>query len=528
MPRVINAYDGNSGLGKTLADIGEATYGDQAQKEVYRQKAFGLKRENDNAEPLAAAVRAGNRNDIGYYGVLAGKTGQDAADYGRLSTANHASSFDDPRLAISMLGAGGSAASTAIGQRRSLDNAIATTGMNNAATLEAQRISSDRARDTQLAIDQRTLTPVLDANGVAHYVPKSQAAGGEAPMTTDNVVANILRRQAILAQPGQTSSDPLGNVDPRILKKAGLDLPEQTLIEPRTGQTAISRDGGRTAILPDGRTVSATGFQPVSTDAALVQARDNNVRSSASTPLVVGDPAKSQAAADAATTTGIGPKIATFFNEDLGALPAATSVLKAATGSSEIAPGVQRARSSQDIRNNQARAVLLSAPGRQTVQAQQWVNDLLPQGNALSNPETEAAKIPTIVKALQGDHEQIRQLVTDPNTVPAERTGLVQQLHQIENTIRMYTEPAASAATPAPAPTTTAGDPVAQARDAIARGADPTAVRRRLQQNGVDPAGLDAAPTRSAPAAGDAQPRRPAQVIQNGQTYSLQPDGSYR
>ncbi|WLB24207.1 hypothetical protein [Bradyrhizobium japonicum] len=95
-------------------------------------------------------------------------------------------------------------------------------------------------------------------------------------------------------------------------------------------------------------------------------------------------------------------------------------MLKAATGSSEIAPGVQRARSSQDIRNNQARAVLLGAPRRQTVQAQQWVNDLLPQGNALSNPETEAAKVPTIVKALQGDHEQIRQLVADPNTAPTE------------------------------------------------------------------------------------------------------------
>jgi len=34
------------------------------------------------------------------------------------------------------------------------------------------------------------------------------------------------------------------------------------------------------------------------------------------------------------------------------------------------------------------------------------------------------------------------------------------------------------------------GDPLAAARDAIQRGADPNAVRQRLQQNGIDPSGL--------------------------------------
>jgi hypothetical protein len=445
MPRIINAYDGNSALGKSLADLGESIFGNQARDEVYRQTAFGKKRENDNAEPLAAAVRDGNRNNIGYYGVLAGKTGQDAGDFNRLSAANHAASFDDPRLAISMMGAGGAAGNTAIGQRRSLDNTITTTGMNNATTLEGQRIASDRARETQLAIDGRTLTPVVDENGVAHYQPKSKAVGGEAPQTTDSVVANMLRRQAAGGQPAAPGTDPLGGVDPRILKKAGLDLPEQSLVHPTTGQTAISRDGGRTAILPDGRTIPALGFQPVGQDAALAQARDNGVRESAARPLVFGDPTKSQASADAANTSGIAPKLGTFFNDEFGALPLGPAIIKGISGSPEIAPETQRARSSQDIRNNQARAVLLGGPGRQTVQAQKWVNDLIPQGDALSNPATEAAKIPAIVSALKGDHDQIRQLVADPNTLPAERVKLVQQLHRIENTIRMYTDPAPAA-----------------------------------------------------------------------------------
>lgn len=492
MPRIINAYDGNSALGDTLSKLGEAIYGDQAKNEVYRQKAFGSKRENDNIPLLADAVARGDRDAIARFGVMSNKTGQDTGDFNRLGVSNHASGVDDPRMALATMGAGGAFTATAPGQGRALanDRSIAgghdasaerigagnnatsiTVGQgNNATTLEAQRIQSDRARETQLAIDARTLTPVDDGNGGFVYQPKSGATGMGAPISSDQVIANMLRKHAATATPGQPSADPLGGMDPRILKKAGLDLPEQSLIEPRSGMTGISRDGGRTVILPDGRTVPATGFQPVGQDAALTQARDNGVRSSAASPLVVQNPANSQAAADAKNTTGIGAAVETMANAHLGSIPGMPAVIQGAAGSPEIAPETQRARSQQDIRNNQARAVLLGGPGRQTVQAQKWVNELIPQGDAFANPATEAAKIPTIVKALQGDHEQIRQLAVDPNTLPAERVKLVQQLHQIENTIRMYTDPAAGQPPAQAAAAPTAGAPAAPAP----QGAGPT------------------------------------------------------
>jgi hypothetical protein len=184
MPRIINAaYDGNSALGDTLSRLGEAIYGDQAKNEMYRQKAFGEKRENDNAPLLADAVANGNRNDIARYGVMAGKTGLDAANYNLLSRTNHATGIDDPDVALAQLGAHEGMGNTAVGQGRQLQNAVTITGMNNATSLEGQRIASDRAAASQAAIDGRTLTPVLGDDGVARYQPKSQAVDGMARLS---------------------------------------------------------------------------------------------------------------------------------------------------------------------------------------------------------------------------------------------------------------------------------------------------------------------------------------------------------
>lgn len=547
MPRIVNAYADNSAVGDALAKLGELIYGDGAQKEVYRQKALGLKRENDNAEPLAAAVRDGNRNGIGYYGVLSGKTGQDAGDYNRLSSANHATSFDDPRLAISMLGAGGTFGSTAPGQGRVLQNNITTTGMNNATSRANNADTNAEHAATALAVDGRTLTNVDNGDGTAHYETKSNAAAGHmaVPVTKEGVLGAMLRKYAAGNAPTDVASaapapqgNPFSGMPPQIQHVLGVGMPPQSMVHPATGQTGVSYDGGVNIVDSTGRTVPATGFLPVGQEAALGQERDNNVRAGASKPLAVQNPANSQAAADADRTTGLGPKAGTLLNEHIGAIPGVPAIMQGAWGSPEVAPGVQRARAQQDVRNNQARAVLLGAPGRQTTQAQKWVNELLPQGDAFANHNTEAAKIPTIVNALQGDYAQLQAVATDPNTMPADRVKVTQQMRQIENTIRMYTEPAAgqptqAAASPAGAPAapisgpqgaarsqgptqtatnpktgqkvglvngqwvpvaggaaSTGNDPLSQARDAIARGADPAAVKQRLQQNGIDLSGL--------------------------------------
>jgi hypothetical protein len=142
---------------------------------------------------------------------------------------------------------------------------------------------------------------------------------------------------------------------------------------------------------------------------------------------------------------------------------------------------VQGARQDQDILSQQTRAILAGATGRQTTQAQKWVDELLPQGDAFTNPATEATKVPKILGALQGDHEQLRQVVQTTND-PAERTKALAQMHVIEGLIKKWAVPAA-----------------------------PTA--------GAQP---------QAPAPQAAPVSKPPQVVQNGHTYDLQPDGSYK
>jgi hypothetical protein len=463
MPRIVNAYADNSALGDTLGRLGESIYGNGAKNEVDRQKAIAQKTLND---------------------LAAGNTG-----------------LDDPRLALGQIANGGAARDTFAGLGRglandrsinaghdatsrannadTLENNITTTGMNNQtsrdvgagnnaasitvgvgnndASRDVARIQADKTAASDKYRFDNTYENTYDPDsGRTVLTPRSQAAGREIAPTKESVVGGMLRRVADGQQPaaGLDAGNPFAALPPQVQHIAGVDVPEQSLIEPRSGMTGISRDGGQTVILPNGARIPATGFQPVGQDAALGQARDNNVRAGAANPLVVGDPANSKAAADARATSGLGPALKTDLNHTVGAVPFAPDILQGTFGTQEVGPGTQRARSDQDIRNNQARAVLLGGPGRQTVQAQKWVNELIPQGDAFSNPATEAAKIPTIVNALKGDHEQIRQLVIDPNTLPAERVKLSQQLHQIENTIRMYTDPA---------PPTNGARPVAQA-----------------------------------------------------------------
>lgn len=553
MPKIINAYaDGNNTLAAGLDKLAESIFGDGAKNEVYRQTAIGKRRENENIpligdaitrHDFAAAVRAG---------INAGIEPKVVGGYGQYYDVNTSGAGSKRALDATMAVPGANYGNTVQGvnadlaNRRSIADLTSqraaderkyefqntpevvkgadgveryvprTAAMNQPAGVAglSDRLANERTINDMTTRRQQeserykadnTMEPTLDpATGHTILVPRSQAAGHEAPQSTDQVAAGVMRK-AIDQQPQQPAqtpfpaplpgqsaapaaapaapADPFANVPPAILKKSGLYFEPQSYVDPTTGRTGISHDGGHTVVLPNGQVqpVTGGGWQPVGHETALAQARDNIVRDSVASPPAMGNGSNSQAAADAAATSGMTPFVTKHVNAELGSVPVIGSLMQGAaqylTGSPEIGASTERARSRQDIRNNEARSVLLGSPGRQSVQAQKWVNDLLPQGAALTNPETERQKIPTIVNALKADYEQVRQLVADPATQPAERVKYRQQLHQIENTLRLFTEPEAGGA-PAPA---------------------------------------------AAPAGG-----KPQTVIQNGHTYTLQPDGSYQ
>lgn len=464
MPRIINAYSGNESVADSLKSLGDSMFGNQAQRELIRENALSKQRENTNVPLLADAVRNGDRNALAYYGVLANKTGADASNYNLLSTANHATGVDDPGLATAQLGAHEPIASTAVGQGRQLENQSNIAGMQ-----------MDRQVQQQQWTDEHTLVNLRGPDGKITMVPKSQvgnlqAHGYDVVPTKEQAIGDLLSPQQPTPQPDATASvaPPTAPASPRASRLSALTPDQRSLVglptqvqsyqHPQTGEVATSQDGGQTLTKSDGSRVPAngSGFMPVSHEAALQQVQQNNIRTQASQPpAATPDPAQSAAAQDARATAGIGPEIAEHANTLVGAtgLGAVGNYL---FGTPEVAPSIERARSAQDIRNNEARTALLASPGRQAIQQQKWVNDLLPQDHAMANPETEAQKVPQIVGALKADLDNERRVVQDINTPAPERIAANQRMHKLTNAIRLFTAPpegatpAASQAAPAP------------------------------------------------------------------------------
>lgn len=242
MPQIINALaSGNESIANSLSKVGEGMFGNTDQKQLYAAHAALAKeqtakalRHNQYAQPLADAIRAGDRNSIAALSSLSDRSGVDAGNYNLLATANHSSGVDDPGLATAQLGAHEPIASTAIGQGRSLANAAAMNAATNATSRANntdtnrqsginQQTMSDRSAASALAVmerqvqaqqwtDEHTLVNLRGPDGritmvPKHQVPNLQAHGYDVMPTLDQAKVNILSPQQP-ALPGAAPQQP--------------------------------------------------------------------------------------------------------------------------------------------------------------------------------------------------------------------------------------------------------------------------------------------------------------------------------
>lgn len=480
MPRIINAYDGNSALGETLAKLGESIYGDQSKNEVYRQKAFSQK----------------NINDL---------------------VTNPNIGLDDVGLAKAQLGIGGTAAGTFPGQGRALANDrftnaatnaagernnvrnnaethystdrtyqghIDTTRMNNDTSIKTTGMNNDTTRGVQLAIDARTMVPVDDGNGGYVYSQKSDAAGRGAPMSVDQVKAGVISQalrnransmqpqpsaspfttgapawnasappaapqQSAAAPPGTVDAGAYGRVTPQIA--ALLGQTEQQLVDPATGRTGSSFNNGGT--LADG--TPAASFVPTTNEGRIAQERDNKVRTQAGTPLPPAPTAYPDTAKDAGLTSGVKSAGQQVLNHTMGLIGV------------EPFPAVNRARENLQNQAQSTRELIASAPGRAAVMDKKWADELIPQPGVLGvtgmNATEQMNRSVSLTNHLRQMYEMVQQDAVSPNTPPAERVKMEAYLRNLGNVIQMREKVTPEAGAPAAAPQAQAAAPTAGA-----------------------------------------------------------------
>jgi hypothetical protein len=435
-----------------MKSLGDSMFGHQAQQELTRQGAIAKGAENQYAQPLADAVRAGDKNALAYYGVLARKTGRDTADFNLLSRSNHANGLDDSGLALAQVGAHEPAGSTFAGQGRQLANQTGIAHIQADTQAATQRAITERQNEQAQWTDQHTLVDVQRPDGTIVKVPKSQVSdvqgqGYRTPMTLDQAKVGFITGQgtqapSTVAGPAQ-SGPPALTQDQRSM--IGLPTGTQTYMHPGLRMSAVSHDGGQTITLPDGRTMPAngSGFLPASNEAALQQSKDNLQIQEAQRPLAGANPqGPSQAAIDAQTAAGSVPRLVEHANSIAGVVPGGNAVLRA-VGAPIIGPGTINAQQNQDQRTQETVSTLMGNPNRPSNYSSKQVAELLPQEGYFASGAVEANKVTAIQHRLQQDYAEAQAIAQNPNTPPDVRQKQLDYMRRVQKTYSMWAAPPA-------------------------------------------------------------------------------------
>lgn len=263
MPKIINEFAVASPLGEALKGFAGSFGGNTAQTELYRQKAFGLHRDNSAYSVLQDAERAGGY-DPNNPEVRAAIVGMDKpteffqAQRGISATRYGAA---DPRATNAYVGAGGSYSGTVAGTRESEANRRGIEDRRTQRLYDAERFKVDNTPEIVLrdgvptiarrseAFGQQPVLPIgqVQGNILQQDIPtlspeQRAAAGGYAPKADNPTLMNYV------APNGARGVTADGRTD----RQSGVALPPSTQVFKVQG-TALSEAGRMTPDSTDSR-----------------------------------------------------------------------------------------------------------------------------------------------------------------------------------------------------------------------------------------------------------------------------------
>lgn len=482
-----NPYADFSPIGSALKNLSGVLSKpkDEATAIHHAEAALKLKQQRENTAALGDTFRtygtdAFDRQRAAQLAINAGYAPENLAINERYLASNNYGATD-PRATNAFVGAGGAYGSTAAGFREG-------------------EAGTQRRADQTLAENQRqfdNMPTVVGGDQGPVFATRAGAIGQPAVEDLGKVKGNAAR--IALNAPGG-----LASADPTTQRFIGAD--ERAPAAPKNyvkdGVNYITNDG-----LTDARSGEAL---PPGGALAAVQgpAKDVGLTNSVTTDLQKNNIAGQRVKSLLGFTRNLAHADANNFGVS-GMVKGAVQDVNAVAGN--VAQGLGYTGIQEAVNNARQKALdsgvspgLLSGVFDPKLPALHTAADLL----VFSAAEALAGQSGRSMT--DKDVKLFKGIVGDPQEWAGNQQKYLSKLDTIEQILDNYqgitdqnlrggkpeNRPAAPAAPGANVPptqapgVTAAPDPLAQARDAIARGADPNAVRQRLQQGGIDPSGL--------------------------------------
>lgn len=177
MPKIINAYGSDDSLSSALSGLASSFLGNNVQQELYRQKAKGLYRENENIPLLADAVAGNDPAATARFGILSGVDPKVTGGYRQYYGVQKfgPGSAEATRDTMSVPGANYS--NTVQGEREAQANKVGIENLRTQRLFDAERFKVDNTPELVQTPEGPRIARRSEAFGQTPVLSHTQAQG---------------------------------------------------------------------------------------------------------------------------------------------------------------------------------------------------------------------------------------------------------------------------------------------------------------------------------------------------------------